>query len=327
MVLDLENVDVHRAVRDCVEICRDEILVAGLKVSVELAARDHHIEGDYARFMQLFWNLVRNAARFTPGGGRLTIRTCNTPVPIREKDACPVGSRPAQRLVVEFEDTGVGIDMAMRDRIFDPFYQGAVEGRRRSGGLGLGLAIARGIAEAHGGSLSVSSPGLEQGSTFRLELATAPAEATSSPNPISLPTSLPAHSGLSILLVEDNRDTLRYLTLVLEQRGHKVVPVDRVSAALAAAEGSRLDLVISDIELPDGTGHELMRCLGTEGRPPGIAISGFGSEEDVQLSRDAGFAEHLTKPIDLDRLESAVRRVTSKSAGPVDRILPAVNAS
>ena len=113
------------------------------------------------------------------------------------------------------------------------------------------------------------------------------------------------------------KDTRQYLMLVLEQRNHKVVSVDRVSAALAAAGEASFDLLISDIELPDGTGLELMHGLGGGRTLPGIAMSGFGSEEDLRNSARAGFAEHLTKPIDLTRLESAIRRVTSRSAtGP-----------
>ena len=227
---------------------------------------------------------------------------------------------------MEFADTGIGIDPAIHDRIFEPFYQGDADVRRRSEGLGLGLAISRSIAEAHGGRLSLQSPGPEQGSTFRLELGTVPAAAATSPEPIRPPSNPPGRSGLNVLLVEDNQETLRYLTLILQKRNYNVVPVDRVSAALAAAGEARFDLLISDIELPDGTGLELMHGLGGGRTLPGIAISGFGSEEDLQDSARAGFAEHLTKPIDLNRLESAIRRVTSPFAtrpGPGDPVSPA----
>ena len=211
----------------------------------------------------------------------------------------------------------MGIDPAIQDRIFEPFYQGDTAVRRRPAGLGLGLAISRSVAEAHGGRLSLLKPGSGQGSTFRLELDTTPAPATTSPDPIRVPSNSPHRSGLNVLLVEDNQDTLRYLTLVLRKRNYNVVPVDRLSAALAAAEEATFDLLISDIELPDGTGLELIHDLGGGRTLPGIAISGFGSEEDLQLSAGAGFAEHLTKPIDVHRLESAIRRVTSRTAnGP-----------
>src|SRR6202034_3904682 len=110
---------------------------------------------------------------------------------------------------------------------------------------------------------------------------TVPANSTASPEPISPPTNPTGRSGLNVLLVEDNQETLRYLTWVLRKRNYNVVPVDRVSAALAAAEEAQFDLLISDIELPDGTGHELIHDLGGGRTLPGIAISGFGSEEDL----------------------------------------------
>ena len=159
---------------------------------------------------------------------------------------------------MEFTDTGIGIDPAIHDRIFEPFYQGDADVRRRTGGLGLGLAISRSIAEAHGGRLSVQRPGPGQGSTFRLELNTVPNDVAASPEPVRPPSNPPGGSGLSVLLVEDNEETLRYLTLMLRKRSYNVVPVDRVSAALAAAEKAQFDLLISDIELPDGTGLELI---------------------------------------------------------------------
>lgn len=324
--LNLKTVDVHQTIRDCVEICRDETAAARLEVGLDLAARDHHVNGDQARLMQVVWNLVRNAARFSPGGGTLSIRSSNMPGPGDEHDLTGDGPGRAGRLIVEFTDTGIGIDPAIQAHIFEPFFQGDPDLRRRPDGLGLGLAICRSIALAHGGQLSVRSRGPGMGATFHLELDTVPAELTVPPPRIPPPTSSPARSRLNVLLVEDNEDTLRYLTLILRKRNYNVVPVDRVSAALAAAEKSDFDLLISDIELPDGTGLELIHGLGGGRTLPGIAISGFGSEEDLQLSAGAGFAEHLTKPIDLNRLESAIRRVTRRAAvdpGPADRVSPA----
>ena len=330
MVLDLKMVDVHQAIHDCVAICRDDTSAARLDVVLELAARDHHVQGDHARLMQVVWNLVRNAARFSPAGGTLTIRTSNTPGQADEQGPSPNGPGLARRLVAEFTDTGIGIDPAIRDRIFEPFYQGDADVRRRPEGLGLGLAISRSIAEAHGGRLSLQSPGPGQGSTFRLELSTVPVDVGASPEPVMPVSNAPGRSGLNVLLVEDNEETLRYLTLILRKRNYNVVPVDRVSAALAAAGEAQFDLLISDIELPDGTGLELIHDLGGGRTLPAIAISGFGSEEDLQQSAGAGFAEHLTKPIDVNRLESAIRRVTPHKAtrpGPAEPVSPASGPS
>ena len=245
--LDLEVVDMHEALRRAVEICLDMTFVAGLEVATELEAREYHVAGDHARIMQIAWNLVRNAAKFTPAGGRLTIRTSNTPSDRAGREAAgdtdagsgPSGPAEPVRLVVEFADDGIGIAPGILPRIFDAFEQGENELRGRSQGLGLGLAICRSLAEAMDGRLTASSPGVGLGSTFRLELDTVPA-----PAPPPVPTTIhpsprvraetPRRSrepGLRVLLVEDNQDTLRFLATMLRGRGHEVVTADTIAAA------------------------------------------------------------------------------------------------
>ncbi len=312
MRLDLEVIDIHEAIRRAIEICRDQTFVAGLDVVTKLTAPDHHVTADHARVMQIVWNLIHNAAKFTPPNGKLTIRTSNLP----DQTGATLGSAPW--IAVDFEDTGIGIDPAVLPRIFEAFEQYHDDVRGRSGGLGLGLAISRSLAEALGGRLVASSPGRGLGSTFRLELAAVPAEcvpepARSSAAAPAAPAVTNARSDLRILLVEDNMDTLRYLATVLRQRGHDVVTADRVATARAAVDEAKVpfDLLLSDIELPDGDGLYLMRELGAGGHMRGIAVSGFGAEEDRRQSREAGFSDHLTKPVDLNRLEAAIHRATS----------------
>jgi PAS domain S-box-containing protein len=310
--LELEVVDIHQAIRRAVEICNDVTLVSGLEVSTELHAPAHHVMADHARVTQVVWNLIRNASKFTAPGGTLVIRTANPGASSGPGESGPPG------LVVEFEDTGIGIEPALLPRIFDPFEQGHDDIRGRAGGLGLGLAISRSVAEALGGRLTAASPGRGLGSTFRLELPTVPAPRVA---PASRPGAVPAATPsvaadglpLRIILVEDNQDTLRYLTAILRRLGHDIVPADCLSAARAALSDaeSPFDLLLSDIELPDGNGLDLMRELRAAGHTPGIAMSGFGTEEDLALSRDAGFFDHLTKPIDLNRLTTAIHSATA----------------
>ena len=213
--------------------------------------------------------------------------------------------------MIEVADDGAGIQPEALTRIFEPFEQGEVSAGHRSG-LGLGLAIGRSLAEAHGGRLTAASPGPGRGSTFVLELPTITRPTVVKP-PSGLETPpLPWSRELRILLVEDNKDTLKYLASVLGARGHVVTVAERLSEALQAASDHPLDLLISDIELPDGTGLELMRELRGRGLPA-IAMSGYGAEDDVGASLEAGFAEHLIKPVEVRRLEEALLRVAQGS--------------
>jgi signal transduction histidine kinase/CheY-like chemotaxis protein len=295
--IDLEILDAHEAIRRAVEICRET--TAGLSVVLDLSPGACHVRADPARLLQVLWNLIHNAAKFTPASGTLTIGTSVEPVSRMNSSGV---------LIVEFRDTGEGFEPDQSERIFRPFEQGTHGLRGRQEGLGLGLAISRSIAEAHGGRLTASSPGPDGGSTFRLSLPTVAAPKTAVTRPEPLPPADVIGQGLKVLLVEDNRDTLRYLATVLRLRGCEVAEAATLAEArTAAAEG--FGLLLSDIELPDGTGLDLIRELGGA-RVAAIAMSGYGSVEDVEMSRAAGFVEHLTKPVVLRTLEAAIRRVT-----------------
>jgi signal transduction histidine kinase/ligand-binding sensor domain-containing protein/CheY-like chemotaxis protein len=312
--LEFARVDVHAVIARAMEVCSPLVAEAGLEVALDLAAEDHHARADFARLMQLFWNLIRNAAKFTPSGGMLTIRSYNAG-PGPEAVLEPGG----RLLVVEVQDTGIGIEPGLIERIFDPFEQGG-EGPDRRGGLGLGLAIGRAVAEAHRGRLTAASPGKGRGATFRLELGTIPAPApaqASAPHPAA-PAAGAAGSlpeALRVLLVEDNPDTLRYLGLSLRRHGRHVATAASLAAARRAAATADFDVVISDIELTDGSGLELMRELKPRGIS-GIAVSGYGSADDVRESRAAGFSAHLVKPVLADALDEAIRRVAARTPRP-----------
>jgi signal transduction histidine kinase/ActR/RegA family two-component response regulator len=301
--LKREPVDVHALVGRVLEICRSDLDAAGLEVATDLSARRHTVVGDPARLLQVLWNLVRNALKFTPRGGLVRVAS-------RNED-----EGGGTTLVVEVLDSGVGIEPTVLAKIFDPFEQGEPNSwTRRAGGLGLGLTIARSIVRSLGGELTADSPGPYQGSTFAVRLATIAEPAPHFEAPTPPRPARPRSAGrLRLLLVEDDEATARVLTRLLRSRGHDVTAARTVAEALKAAQAAEFDLVISDIGLPDGNGLELMRRLRATRPLPGIALSGFGMDDDVRKSREAGFREHLTKPVDFDSLEATLLRVAAHS--------------
>jgi CheY-like chemotaxis protein len=303
-------VDIHRVITHAVEVCHSLVMESQLELRLELGATCHHLNGDSGRLQQVFWNLIKNAVKFTPRGGKITIRTWNTPgLDSGEDDG---------RFLAQVSDTGIGIEPDRLPRIFNAFEHRDLEQHRIYGGLGLGLAISRSVVEAHGGQLTAFSHGKDCGAAFTVKLM-------AQPSPLCATVSTgdagenhadkPGPEGLRILLVDDNRDTLRYLAGLLQERGHVVNPAPNFRTAMKLAEANAYDLVISDIELPDGSGLDIIRDLNQSRPTPGIALSGFGSADDVLWSLEAGFAEHLTKPIDVRKLDAAIARVTAESSG------------
>jgi len=284
-------IDAHEIIENVVEICHAEAQDRRLNLRVNLRAGAHHVLADSAKFQQIIWNLVKNAIKFTGENGDISISTTN-PEP--------------QTLIINVKDTGIGIEPEIMGRMFDPFEQGEQAFQRRYGGLGLGLAISKSLAQAHGGTLTAQSDGRDKGSRFILTMKTvAPpmrvAKFAAPPVPETRP--------LRILLVDDHVDTCTALERLLVRRGHLVAAAHNVRSAMEAAAQSSFDLLISDIALPDGTGIELMSYLRAMSHIPGIAISGFGMNGDIEKSFEAGFAEHLVKPVKMESLEAAIDRV------------------
>jgi signal transduction histidine kinase/ActR/RegA family two-component response regulator len=306
LTLNRRPVDAHVLIRQAVEICRDGFDRADVQLRVNLTAASHHVEADPVRFQQVIWNLVQNALKFTPEGGIITVRTRDEP------NVEVIGG--VEGLVIEIIDTGRGIEPELLPRIFEAFEQGEAEKRRRYAGLGLGLAISRSIAEAHGGILTASSPGAGRGATFTFTLATCPAPPPAARPALRSAASRPARTGLRILLVEDNDDSRQVLSLLLRRSSHEIITANNLESARRAVAEHDFDLLISDIELPDGSGFDLMRELAARGIP-GIAMSGFASIDDIRMSREAEFAEHLAKPVSLEVLLDAIGRVASPFPG------------
>ena len=315
LIFECQVIDVHDLIGAVIEICRDDICRARLQLAIDLTATRHHVEADPIRFQQALWNLIKNAIKFTPAGGQVTVRS-------RDRDRASDGEYAAG-LLIEVSDTGIGIEPESLAGIFDFTEQGGSAATRRFGGLGLGLSLSRLIVEQHGGSLAVASAGAGLGATFTIEMPTVTAAAGALPDH---PMSPAANSGeaitrrpVRILLVDDNKDTLNFLSTILARKGHHVRTASDVASSLQLAAEADFDLLISDIELPDGTGLQLMRTLRSSQAVPGIALSGFGSTDDIEQSRAAGFALHLTKPVDFLRLEQAIHRLAA--IVPVERMV------
>ena len=294
--LSLRTLDAHAQVDQAVAMCRVEAEAKKIRVEIGLRAKDHHVVADEARFQQIIWNLLKNAIKFSREKGKVTISSTN--------------ELPDQ-LTISVQDHGIGIAPDVIDRIFDPFEQGERSLKQRFGGLGLGLAISKSLAQAHGASLVVKSDGANRGATFSLTTRTvlaAPGGAELSETKLRV-----SEGAFRILLVDDHADTCAILEKLLTGHGHKVTAARDMRSALDCTEGERFDLVISDVGLPDGSGMELMARLKTTSRIPGIAMSGFGTSADIERSLAAGFSEHLVKPVTMERLESAIEAVTRRS--------------
>jgi PAS domain S-box-containing protein len=297
MELHTKLTDVHALVDAAVEISRGDIEANGLQLIRDLRAQNHHVSGDSIRIQQVLWNLIRNAAKFTPQGGRVIVRS----------DSGADGV-----LRISITDTGIGIAPGAIAKIFTPFEQADRAVTRQFGGLGLGLAISKRLAEMHGGTITAESEGLNKGATFTLILPTARSvKAEAAPAPAAGSDAAPQTGGvvtgnrLRILLVEDHADTRRSMSRLLSL-DHEISEAESVKAALRAASEQKFDLVISDVGLPDGSGLDLMRQLRDKHNLAGICLSGYGMEDDLARSAEAGFYRHLTKPVDFHALEKVI---------------------
>jgi PAS domain S-box-containing protein len=295
MTVNRRPVDFHQIVTLALQSVRDPAQSPQpLTLDVQLAAGNANLSGDPVRLQQVVWNLVSNAYKFSPDGGTISIRTFNSPGTV----------------VLEVQDTGIGIDSAFLERIFDAFEKAPTRDRRNYGGLGLGLAICQQIVTLHEGTIRAESPGPGRGTTLRVTLPLTAAESHAPCDACSTPVST---TGLRILIVEDHPSTAEVMSRLLTLNGHKVKAAATVEAGLELAFSSPFDLLISDLGLPDGTGIDLLRRLRETHDVPAIALTGYGRKEDVEAATSAGFAAHLTKPVDLDSLQATISRVVTKT--------------
>lgn len=285
-------VDVNSVLRDAIGVCKSEVQKKKLQIDFDPQATNPTVEGDAPRLMQVFWNLLQNAVKFSPPGAQIVVRT----------RASTDGF-----LAVEIEDQGIGMSAEVLARIFTPFEQGDASISQRFGGLGLGLALSKALVEAHGGKIEATSAGPDLGTLMRLHFRTI--AAALAPAPTVQPNDNNT-IGLRVLIVEDHDDTRLSLERLLAKWGHTVASAETLAEARARVGAEQFDLLLTDLGLPDGHGLDLMREIRAQGGTiPGIALSGFGTEMDAKLSLEAGFAAHFTKPVGARNLKSEIARI------------------
>jgi two-component system CheB/CheR fusion protein len=281
-----ERVELGELALRCVEDHRCEFAKAGVELMLQPASGPVATWGDRTRLAQVIGNLLQNAAKFCPPGGQTFVSL--------ETDGS--GSRALLRI----RDTGRGIAPELLPHLFEPFVQARSTLDRKRGGLGLGLAVAKGIVELHGGTIHAESSGADQGATFTIAL---PLDTT-----VSMEAGAPSGSAAParrVLVVEDNVDAAETLRDLLEIEGHQVELAHDGRAALAKARSFQPDVVVCDIGLPEMDGFEVARALRTEpgpSRPTLVALSGYAQPEDIARGREAGFDAHLAKPPSLEAL-------------------------
>jgi len=293
MRLNVTETDAHELLAHTATLMEEEARAKRIEVHLAYGADNPFVRGDPTRLQQVFWNLFRNAIKFTPTGGRVIVRT---------------GSTGDGMLWVEVRDTGIGIEDAALARIFSAFEQGTLQEQRQFGGLGLGLAISKGIVAMHGGTIRAESEGAGRGAAFIVEL---PGITRPTARQDQAPEKMEREGRLRILLVEDHESTRQVMARILGRAGHEIAEAGNVESALSAASQGRFDVVISDLGLPDRSGLELMRELKTRYAVPGIALSGYGMEEDIASAVQAGFCAHLVKPVHIEDLHGLLERIAA----------------
>ncbi|WP_395740915.1 ATP-binding protein [Prosthecobacter sp.] len=289
-----EPVDMHAMVRNVIEICRADVEQRGHRLRVNLNAKRSVVEGDPARLQQVLWNILKNAIKFTPPGGSIEVTTS-----VENEDT----------LLITMKDNGRGIEAEMLGSIFSAFEQGSVQGLTSFGGLGLGLAIVKTFVLKHGGTVEAQSPGRDQGSTLLVRVPLAAAtevEDAGAGAGAAGSMQQPLTTG-RVLLIDDHADTLWSLNRLLLRRGYEVTMASSCAEAVTLAKEGTYDVIISDLGLPDGSGVDLLKEIRQFSDVPAIALSGYGMESDMTQTKEAGFATHLTKPVDFQVLTEAVR--------------------
>jgi PAS domain S-box-containing protein len=300
MALRMEKVRLASTVERAVETTRDLVEARAHVLTLALPDESLHVDGDPNRLEQVVVNLITNAAKYTEPGGRIEVMV----------------QREGERAVLRVRDNGVGIAPEMLPRVFDLFAQAHRGPARVEGGLGIGLTVVQRLVELHGGRVEVASEGLGRGSEFRVSLPCLPvAEGRAVP----ASAAVEPHGGpVRVLVVDDNADVAEGLMMLLELLGQRVRVAHDGMAALEAVRVNPPDLMLVDIGLPGMDGYELARCIRQDSRFKGImlvALTGYGRDEDKRKATEAGFDDHLVKPLTVETFQKLLGRLGKFESG------------
>jgi PAS domain S-box-containing protein len=293
--LNLEVSNVHDVITEAMDVSLPHARSKQLELVSDFKATSFHVRGDVTRLRQVFWNLLSNAIKFSDSG-HVEIRTMND-------------TSGSLRAIVS--DTGIGMDGEVVDRLFTPFERHTVSSSRS--GLGLGLAICKGIIDAHNGRIWATSAGLGRGSMFEVELPSVPPSAVGKSQLVDPGEGKQrrTHQKVRILVVDDDPDTVKMLASMLTADGHHLGVAHNLKEAVDLIR-EPWDIVVSDLGLPDGSGLDVARRFRrVSSKPRLIALSGYGSDGDLKASREAGFELHIVKPIDLAQLRRLIDHVAA----------------
>jgi len=303
LYIDLHPIEVVPVVRNAINVVRPTADAKAIKIETQIDNTPAMISGDANRLQQVIWNLLSNAVKFTNSGGRVQVKV----------------SQANSAVEISVSDTGQGIQREFLPYVFDRFSQADSTTTRHHGGLGLGLAIARHLVEIHGGTVRAASRGRGEGATFTITLPLIEAvikarEIATSENGL---TTMPQLSGVNVLLVDDDSDTLHVMATALEGRQANVTAVSSAGEAIQAIKQQRPDVLVSDIAMPDLDGYDLIakvRLLenGAAQSIPAVAITAYAKEEDRKRALSSGFQIYLAKPVELTELVKVVARAVRR---------------
>ena len=339
--LNLQQIQLLPVIEHAIEIVKPTTVPKDIQILVEsLQGKSLQVMGDSSRLQQIVWNLLSNAIKFTPKGGCVTVKLSAIAESLgaeeiggdnEEKEAEIIIQNPKSKIQnyyaqIQVTDTGIGIAPEFLPHVFDRFRQADGSITRSHGGLGLGLAIVRHLVELHGGTVQVHSLGVGQGATFSVNLPLVVESSTAGEQENTGEDGIPSYSDSSILkdfqvlVVDDEPDVRDLMTVILEDRGAKVTTVGSAKEALAALQKLQLNIIVSDIGMPEEDGYSLIRQIRklppeAGGQIPAIALTAYASAEDRNAAIAAGFNRHIAKPIDSTELTLAIAHLVNSGLG------------